>query len=359
MKIALKMLIAAILSLTVGIACASPLLVTELNIRPWVKYVQGTTAQFDVSVVYTNFTLQNADKPITQDSGPTISYYAVVNITNLSDLNAQLSGLNFIAAQKFTNNSEAALNMTSAIATSAEGAWVDGKWYNLTWVNVTYPYFDENGNFHQPVFKLPGEPYWMEGVQVYDRYVNGTLTATYLNMNGTWTDVTGRVTMAHPTLSMGESITGIVADDRQAFVNLIDSSDNGTMPVIGGINMTTHLAGIAGQFKNTLLPHESRFLAVSGSWEVHKSYAKPNAVESLQSANLTFKAQTSNIVEEGTSFVNNTLTTTWSDAVEYKQVFLTQMGNGYVYNPLSLDAKAFRTDQWGIEVFVNPGSQVP
>jgi hypothetical protein len=156
---------------------------------------------------------------------------------------------------------------------------------------------------------------------------------------------------------MGESITGTVADDRQAFVNLIDSSDNGTMPVIGGINMTTHLAGIAGQFNNTLLPHESRSLAVSGSWEVHKSYAKPNAVESLQSANLTFKTQTSNIVEEGTSFVNNTLTTTWSDAVEYKQVYLTQMGNSYVYNPLSLDAKAFRTDQWCIEVFIKPGAE--
>jgi hypothetical protein len=224
---------------------------------------------------------------------------------------------------------------------------------------VTYPYFDENGNFHQPVFKLPGEPYWMEGVQVYDRYVNGTLAATYLNMNGTWTDVTGRVTMTHPTLNMGESITGIVAFDRQSSVNLIDSNNNGTMPVIGGIITTTHLAGIAGQFDNTLLPHESRFLAVSGSWEVHKSYATPNAIESLQSANLMFKTQTSNIVGEGTSFVNNTLTTTSSDAVEYKQVHLTQMGNSYVYNPLSLDTKAFKTDQWGIEVFINPRSQTP
>jgi hypothetical protein len=93
MKIALKMLIAAILSLTVGIACASPLLVTELNIRPWINQVHGVTAQFEVNVVYANFTLQNGDKPVTQDSGPTISYFAVVNITNLSNLLSLLRAL--------------------------------------------------------------------------------------------------------------------------------------------------------------------------------------------------------------------------------------------------------------------------
>lgn len=81
------------LSLTVGIACASPLLVTELNIRPWINQVQGVTAQFEVKVVYANFTLQNGDKPVTQDSGPTISYFAVVNITNLSNLLSLLRAL--------------------------------------------------------------------------------------------------------------------------------------------------------------------------------------------------------------------------------------------------------------------------
>lgn len=80
------------LSLTVGIACASPLLVTELNIRPWINQVQGVTAQFEV-IVYGNFTLQNGDKPVTQDSGLTISSFAVVNITNLSSLLSLLRAL--------------------------------------------------------------------------------------------------------------------------------------------------------------------------------------------------------------------------------------------------------------------------
>lgn len=361
MKIALKMLIAAILSLTVGIACASPLLVTELNIRPWINQVQGVTAQFEVKVVYANFTLQNGDKPVTQDSGPTISYFAVVNITNLSNLDAKLTSVNFLAAQKITNNTEPSIgNSTSAIATSAEGAWVDGKWYNVTWVNVTYPYFDENGNFHQPVFKLPGEPYWMEGVQVYDIYANGTLTTTYLNMNGTWTDVTGRVTMNHPTLgSNGQSVVGVVADDVQSFDTIIDNSVKETGSNIGATRITHHLVDQPGLFNATWLQRESRLMAVSGSWNVHLPFADPKAVESLQSGNLTFHTQISNLVEEGLSMVNNTLTTTWSDATELKQVQLTQNGNSYIYNPLSLDNQAFQIDKWGIEVFINPRSQTP
>ena len=39
-----------------------------------------------------------------------------------------------------------------------------------------------------------GEGYWMEGVQLMDKAADGTVTNMYMNMNGTWVDVTGRIT---------------------------------------------------------------------------------------------------------------------------------------------------------------------
>ncbi len=52
----LTMVLCAVLSLTVGIACAAPLLVSELSIRPWTIQVAGVKAEFNIDVVYANFT---------------------------------------------------------------------------------------------------------------------------------------------------------------------------------------------------------------------------------------------------------------------------------------------------------------
>jgi len=359
MKNSVKFLAIAVLSLAMGIASASPLLITELKIRPWIHEVQGQTAQFSVNVIYANFTIQDADKPVEQDSGPTITYFAVVNITNFSDLNATLTRVNFLAAQNIANDSGPAIE-NGAVGWEAEGAWVDGKWYNLTWVNVTYPYFDENGIFHQPEFKLPEQPYWMEGVQVYDRYVNGTLVATYLNMNGTWTDVANKINVARMPLDSGYSIVGTVVDDTQCFENVAvrDYTSNGIAygPSIGAIRTTYHLVG-EGFFSNYWAPHQSRLVAVFGSWDVHEPFASDETVKALQSGNLTFKTQTTNFVEEGSSMINNTVTTTSSDAVELKRVQLTQNENSYIYSPLVLDNQAFLIDQWGVEVNLRSQTQ--
>ncbi len=213
MKFALKLIVFAILSFSIGIACASPLLVTELNIRPYINYVQGETVQFNINVIYANFTLQNADKPVEQNSGPTISYFAVVNITNPSNLGATLTRVGFNAAPEIASVPSSIQNVS--ITYDAPGAWVDGKYYNLTWVNVPSPSFDENGKLVQGPFKLI-EPYWMQGVQVFDKYVNGNVTATYLNMNGTWTNVTGHIEVARPPSGSSYSSAGttIVVDNN-------------------------------------------------------------------------------------------------------------------------------------------------
>ncbi len=168
MKFALKLIVIAVLSFSIGIACASPLLVSELNIRPWITHVQGPTAKMEIEVIYANFTVQNADDPIAKDMGPTISYLAVVNITNPSEFISSLTRIEFLAAQKVQNSSSGIDGFSTGGALwEAAGVWLDGKWYNLTWVNAAGPVFDMSGKMSSGIHVLPGQEYWIQGVQLY------------------------------------------------------------------------------------------------------------------------------------------------------------------------------------------------
>ncbi len=73
-------------------------------------------------------------------------------------------------------------------------------------------------------------------------------------------------------------------------------------------------------------------------------------VGALQSGNLMFKTTVTNFVDSMAGFSNNTVTDTWSDAAELKQVQLTQSENRFIYNPLSLSSNAFQVDKWTVEV---------
>ncbi len=373
MKTALKLLLAAILSFMIGVAFASPLLVTELKIKPWIHTVRGETAPFGVNVVYANLTLQNADVPVGQKTGPTLSYFAVVNVTNLSGFQATLTRLNFVAAEKIAYSSGFPSIGIAGVFWEAEGAWVGGKWFNLTWVNVTQPTF-EGGVFCEPKFKLPGEPYWMEGVQIYDRYVNGTLTASYMNMNGTWADITGKIDVARTPSSGSYSSVGtpVLVDCTQGFESLAmhNYSSNGIAigPSRGPSITVFHLVG-EGYFNNYWDPYESRLVALVGSWDVRVDSGVSGSgvdklaeilqsgVSAIQSGKLMFKTQTSNFAEESMSFAKNTVTTTSSNDVELKHVELTKNENSYIYSPLFLDDEAFQIDKWGLEVKLR--SQTP
>ena len=72
MKHQAKLILFGMLSLTIGVAFASPLLASELNVQPFIKHIQGPTADF-VNVVYANFIL-NGSKPVSKNDGPAISY---------------------------------------------------------------------------------------------------------------------------------------------------------------------------------------------------------------------------------------------------------------------------------------------
>jgi hypothetical protein len=361
MKIASKILIAAVLSLTTGIAFAAPLFVTDINIRPWINHVQGPTSEFEVNVVYANFTIQNASIPITQNDGPTISYYVVVNVTNPSDLGARLSLINFVAAQKITNSSgfTFASNGTYGQGWAAESAWVDGKWYNITWANGFYPNFDRNGTMVPPPFNMSNYPSrWIAGVQVYDWHVNGTLT-TYMNMNGTWTDVTGRIDVYRPPAGNSSYIiTSPIVNEMDMFesASFHNYTSNGvSIDPAGASTISVHHLVGNGLFDNYWAPNQWRLIALSGSWNIRKPYANAQVLNTLESGNLTLKTQTTNYVDKTLGLVNNTAVDTWSYATELKQVQLTRSGDSYLYNNILSDNQVFQADQWGVEVFVKQG----
>jgi len=355
MKFTLKLIIFAILSFSLGIACASPLLVSE-KVVPWITYVQGPTADMTVQVVYANFTLQNSSTPITQDSAPTIFYNAILNITNPSEYNTYLSRIDFLAAQQIVNNSNPH-PINGGEEWSAKGIWLDGKWYNLTYVTVSSPSFDADGTMHV-MHALKGQEYWMEGVRLYDRYINGSLAATYLDMNGTWVNVTDKLDESHSDVgSSSYSIHGMIVNEINIFSNTAvrEYSNDGSAIIssYGGRQEIDHLVSDS-YFDNNWAPQQSRLFAVSGNWTMIAPFGQEEQVMILQSGQLMLKTSVDNSVDIDARFVNNTVTQTWSTATELKQVQLTQMDNSYIYT--TLPNASFITDKWGLEAFLDSGS---
>jgi len=197
MKIRISIVAIALTGMIAGIAFASPLVLSELDVRPWIRTVEGPKAEFEVETIFANFTVLDPGAPSSGVDELCVNYQLWVNVTNPSDVNATLLHTFFTAAGEITPFSGLpgfGENSSSGTGGTAEGAFVDGKWYNLTWVNGTYPFFDSEGNMCESPFPVTEEiGYWMEGIQLYRRYVNGNLSEIYLNMNGTWTDVTGRI----------------------------------------------------------------------------------------------------------------------------------------------------------------------
>lgn len=134
MKNTVKLLIVAILSLSLGVVVASPLIVTE--IIPFHKMPMGPTADFGVDVVYANFkeAAEISDKP-------QVTYQIVLNVTNLADIEAKLGMLDFAAAQNVTmvrGVSEGGASSSGGGNSGGEfGGVVEGLWLDKEWLNVT------------------------------------------------------------------------------------------------------------------------------------------------------------------------------------------------------------------------------
>ena len=155
MKTRSKFILIALLSLLAGSAFATPLLLSELEIVPFWTVPEGPKADLNVSVVYANFTIQGNssvhDKSI-------LSYYIVLNMTNLSNLPTKLSYFGFaglknvtvipsalggfhvthegkgVSGSSFGSMGPAEGYLGHLGAGRVEGLWLDGEWLNTTWV---------------------------------------------------------------------------------------------------------------------------------------------------------------------------------------------------------------------------------
>jgi len=360
MKIGTNLILIGILSMLVGTAFASPLLISELEIRPYIAPLpKGPTADIDVNVVYVNFSVGDTGEYLTD-----ISYFVVLNITNNSDEWAKIKLAQISAAQNITSgvSSDSPFfgeNSTSTSGWKAEGAWVDGEWYNLTWVPHEYFWMNcsiiVNGKEMGEGVTL-GEGYWMEGVQLMDKHVGGKLSNIYMNMNGTWVDVTGRIEWL--------DYNGNVIDtspERMDFSTAVTGSGTffGEMKFFSAGGNTTDdeeeipfsiiSTRAPTDFNNLWAPHQSRLIALSADRKILNVYLESSKLEQLKTEPTTFRGSVH-------SYLNGTIGVYDSNSVddEIKQVHLKITEDGYLYNAILSDDQMFVMDSFGVEVFIEP-----
>jgi hypothetical protein len=317
--------------------------------------VQGSTANDIINVVYANFTIINESTPISQYSGPDIAYSLVLNITNPANVSAQLLDVIFTAADgNKTSSGSLFMSGASGQGYSVEGAWVNGKWYNVTWAGVSMPAIDMEGKMvsTNSSSDIPG--YWMQGVQLNDVYVNGTLTYTYMNMNGTWADVTNQIDVIHPApinlFTNANSLGKTIVNEHWVFVSVPPVTSSQVTDKWAPWVTQYVLVG-AGRFNETWAPGQSRLILLSGIYEVRVPFGDNSVFVALRSGNITLQTKIMDVAA-GSGTVNNTFTDTSAFPMEQKQIQLNQQGDSYIYNAILGGTQKFQTDPWGVEVFV-------
>jgi len=362
MKTGTNLILLGILSMLVGTAFASPLLISELEIRPYnAPLPKGPTADVSASIVYANFSV--GETSVVYNKNVTdLSYFVVLNITNNSDEWAVVDWVNFDAAEKITQgiSSDSPFfgeDWTDSVGWEAEGAWVDGKWYNLTWIPA---------GWREPT----GEGYWMEGVQLKDKAVSGTVTNMYINMNGTWVDVTGRIqwldnngnvvdTMLPERVHFSATMSGIFFSEMKFLCHAAIGSnteyavsDDGEVVEVIEDTETLHSSittNVTEGFSNLWAPHQSRLIAISTNRRILSEFVEQSKLEQLETTPISLRVSVHHRLN-GTLGVCDSS----SDSDEIKQVQLEITEDGYLYNTILSDNQMFVMDSFGVEVFIEP-----
>ena len=377
MKIGANLILLGILSMLVGTAFASPLLISELDIMSFPRVPEGPKADFSVSVVYANFTVQ--DQASDRTSGgyklSILDYYFVLNVTNHSDLKAKVARFDFAAAKDITivpcalggysTSSGDAADKGHGSAGIVEGVWLDGEWLNVTWVpegglDEIWGREDEGPprilSFHEQIFSelnitvssygfgsssyiIEGENFWMEGVPLHEYIYNNEIVATLIYTNGSWTNVTGRVEVKEePYVSVTNSLLHLMT-------NFVETPGSNYTSMFG---MSSIYSGADG-FNNTWAPHQSRLILLKGTMDVGAFW---EGLESLKEGEITLYTGATNYVSD--YIVNGTYFNTYSSATELKTVQLDITEDEYLYNIILSDDQMFVTDAFGVEVFIEP-----
>ncbi|MDG6223817.1 MAG: hypothetical protein IAX21_02595 [Candidatus Bathyarchaeota archaeon] len=340
MKIEIKLAMIGLLSLLVGSAFASPLLMTELdpeNIKPYLKPPSDVfTSSVTGEVLYANFSITpNSEK----DSVFDLSYFVVINVTNTSDEPTNVTFVSFDAeVQDYSlrkTNSGGYSKSEAGRGWTAREAWVDGKHYNLTWVP------NKEGFDYQGDPELEGE--WIEGVNIYEHYINYKLAYTRINMNGTWVDVTGRIDVERP---LYWPPTEHVMD--ATIISHIKSLVRETTFDTEGLDtpmIQRPPSGTPEEFNEVWGPHQSRLIVIKADRPVPSKYFESEKLEKLKTEEIVLK----------TIIQNSVTVDNWTDSAvsnDYIQVFFEVTDNGYQYSVLPEDT-VFTLDVFGVEAFID------
>jgi hypothetical protein len=399
MKNALKILICAILSMSIGIATASPLLIAELQIEPFHKVPEGPKADFSVDTVYANFDVKaNASDIVSGGQNLSlVEYEIVLNVTNHSEFPARISSLSIVAAEEITNVPSTIGNhlmVTSGGGKSGggssgfvEGLWIDNQWLNVTWLPdgqwPTIKSCNDFPNVTKVVPALPEEAFndygkWIEGVHVWETQdalttdLGTTVKVTdYIFVNGTWVDVTGRIrfeneqpsilavnTLLNKKISFVSESFGSYATieefNEHKAAEKIDPPDSVKAWIIKGSNedfLNEVWAGEDG-FDNYWQPYESRLIVFKGTVDVGNVNW---GLESLVTGKITLYAEAASYLK-GREEMKTSFTNTHAVVTELKEVHVTKTGNSYMYNTVLTSNQMFRLDQFNVEAYIKSRS---
>lgn len=397
MKTELKLLIAALLSLSMGVAFAAPLLVADMTIVPWTGLPHGPSADFAVNVVYANFSIQdNAVPKHVPPGGPSsyslssnvslVNYFVILNVTNLSNFTAKVGMLSFGAAEDITVQLSALGGATfnptrehggqiSTSGSTIEGIWLDNQWINVTWIpgnasdRMRLPgIFDDQTKgpsqwtYSKTIPQLPADAletgYFMGGLPIKERTETSGNKMTFYTavyINGSWVDVTGRLRVNYPKPhAMGQNAL------MYETLHVVSDSYNNTLKAINvtapwmeeGMSVVWASSDGLEGFNKYWQPNESRLIVLEGNREVGDT----GGLQALRAEDLMFYSAVNSYLKDWKEMTNETRVNTYATSYKLQQVHLEQNQNSYVYNTILGTDQMFQPDPYGVEVFVKPRS---
>jgi hypothetical protein len=396
MQLKLGLLSIAVLALISGTVFAAPMLITPLDIKPFPHFAEGPKADFDISIVYANFSVAQWEQNQTVKqlvNNPTygnltyeyvnktfkysnVTYFIVANVTNLSDITAKMYESSFVAAEDisitdsvlggryFTNGK---FDQGKSFGAIVEGIYLDGQWLNETWIAGTnYPMnlFQIMNQKHISQTKIPTLPEnasetgtWIEGVPVAEYYEKTGLTATQIYINGAWVDVTGRVqpSIPQPMVMANNTFADLILSSGTPIYRNVGNASAGPVTHFPSWNLeiTTGIpyryAGLNG-FNSYWDPHESKLIVFSGTSTYVDSETTENIITALESGKIDLYGSYTSLITnkpiDGT-FYNTFSTATWLNSVPIERT-----DNGYLYNAILADNQVFQILPNGIEVLI-------
>lgn len=205
----------AVLALTAGIVFASPLVILPLNVKPFPNVPQGRKADFSVDIVYASFGIPaNLDNQSLGDGTSVINgtiinetepyqpgqtYMVVLNVTNLSDIEANISEVGFAAAQdiRIIRSALGGFSFSTGAGPGVDfggvvkGVWLDNKWLDVTWIpgtdypdnlmRIVTPSHDTETTIPTLSADAAEEGTWIEGVPIAEYYNSTALISTSLS----------------------------------------------------------------------------------------------------------------------------------------------------------------------------------